>query len=159
MTSQQTRDPVQDHLLTPQNAAVIIVDFQPTQVSSIQSRDRHQLVANIVRLAKNREALRHFPVLDTWDEIIRSPQLWHFNFRGPDVERLVAGRERIDLDRFYNELFSRSGFHRRADKKPLCGAICAPDAMHAAFEQFAAFTQDAVDNKVLAANAEFLRRE
>ena len=30
--------------------------------------------------------------------------LWHFNFRGPDVERLVAGRERIICDRFWNEL-------------------------------------------------------
>jgi pimeloyl-ACP methyl ester carboxylesterase len=29
---------------------------------------------------------------------------WHFNFRGPDEERLVRGRERIYLDRFWNEL-------------------------------------------------------
>ena len=35
---------------------------------------------------------------------LKNPKLWHFNFRGPDVERLVAGRERILLDRFYNEL-------------------------------------------------------
>src|SRR5665647_2077183 len=44
------------------------------------------------------------PGIGAWDEIIRSPALWHFNFRGPDVERLVAGRERIYLDRFWNEL-------------------------------------------------------
>ena len=44
------------------------------------------------------------PGIGPWDEIIRSPALWHFNFRGPDVERLVKGRERIYLDRFYNEL-------------------------------------------------------
>jgi len=36
-----------------------------------------------------------------WDNIIRSPLLWHFNFRGPDEERLVQGRERIYLDRFW----------------------------------------------------------
>jgi hypothetical protein len=30
--------------------------------------------------------------------------LWHFNFRRPDVEWLVKGRERIYLDRFWNEL-------------------------------------------------------
>jgi hypothetical protein len=35
---------------------------------------------------------------------LKHPKAWHFNFRGPDVERLVAGRERILLDRFYNEL-------------------------------------------------------
>jgi pimeloyl-ACP methyl ester carboxylesterase len=44
------------------------------------------------------------PGIGNWDSITRSPLLWHFNFRGPDVERLVAGRERIYLDRFWNEL-------------------------------------------------------
>lgn len=46
------RDPVADHLLTPQNAAVLIIDFQPVQVSSIASRDKRQLVANITALAR-----------------------------------------------------------------------------------------------------------
>jgi pimeloyl-ACP methyl ester carboxylesterase len=44
------------------------------------------------------------PGIGPWDEITRSPLLWHFNFWGPDVERLVKGRERIYLDRFWNEL-------------------------------------------------------
>jgi len=44
------------------------------------------------------------PGIGPWDDILRSPALWHFNFRGPDVERLVKGRERIYLDRFWNEL-------------------------------------------------------
>src|ERR1700722_2338040 len=44
------------------------------------------------------------PGIGNWDEIKQSPLLWHFNFRGADEERLVAGRERIYLDRFYNEL-------------------------------------------------------
>ncbi|RTM13531.1 MAG: alpha/beta hydrolase [Bradyrhizobiaceae bacterium] len=44
------------------------------------------------------------PGIGPWDEILKSPMLWHFNFRGPDVDRLVKGRERIYLDRFYNEL-------------------------------------------------------
>jgi hypothetical protein len=34
---------------------------------------------------------------------VRHPLLWHFSFGGPDAERLVAGRERIYLDRFWNE--------------------------------------------------------
>src|ERR1700692_2288884 len=38
-----------------------------------------------------------------WDDALRDPKLWHFNFYGPDEERLVAGRERIYLDRFWNE--------------------------------------------------------
>ena len=44
------------------------------------------------------------PGIGHWDKQLKNPKAWHFNFRGPDVERLVAGRERILLDRFYNEL-------------------------------------------------------
>src|SRR5437773_5032037 len=47
------------------------------------------------------------PGLGTWEKQLVNPLVWHFNFRGPDVERLVAGRERILLDRFYNELSAR----------------------------------------------------
>jgi pimeloyl-ACP methyl ester carboxylesterase len=47
------------------------------------------------------------PGVGPWDEILKNPLLWHFRFGGPDMERLVAGRERIYLDRFWNE-FSAS---------------------------------------------------
>ena len=46
------RDPVADHLLTPQNAALVIIDFQPLQIGSIQSRSKRELVANITALAR-----------------------------------------------------------------------------------------------------------
>lgn len=52
MTSEPIRDPVTDHLLTPQNAAFIIIDYQPVQVNSIASMDRQLLVNNIVGTAK-----------------------------------------------------------------------------------------------------------
>lgn len=53
MTSFATvRDPVTDPLLTPQNAAVLIIDYQPVQVGSIASRDKRQLVANVTALAR-----------------------------------------------------------------------------------------------------------
>jgi len=35
------------------------------------------------------------PGIPPWDQIVRLPALWHFNFGGPDAERLVAGRERL----------------------------------------------------------------
>src|SRR5271169_6406984 len=44
------------------------------------------------------------PGIGEWDTIKCGPLLWHFNFRGPDEERLVQGRERIYLDRFWDEL-------------------------------------------------------
>jgi nicotinamidase-related amidase len=46
------RDPKTDHLLTPQNAALILIDFQPVQVSSIQSMEKRTLVANITAVAR-----------------------------------------------------------------------------------------------------------
>ena len=46
------RNPQTDPLLTPQNAALVIIDFQPVQVGSILSMDRRALVANVVALAK-----------------------------------------------------------------------------------------------------------
>ena len=66
MTSYATvRDPVSDHLLTPQNAAVLIIDYQPVQVSSIASRDKRQLVANITALARIAKLYRLPVVLAT----------------------------------------------------------------------------------------------
>src|SRR6266571_2547414 len=44
------------------------------------------------------------PGVGPWEEILKNPLLWHFRFGGPDMERLVAGRERIYLDRFWNEV-------------------------------------------------------
>ncbi len=52
MTSEVRRDPKFDHLLTPENAAFIIIDYQPIQVSSIRSVDKRELVFNIVSTAK-----------------------------------------------------------------------------------------------------------
>src|SRR2546421_10035231 len=52
MTSQPIRDQVEDHLLTPKNSALLIIDYQPPQVSSIVSMDHRTLVANIVATAR-----------------------------------------------------------------------------------------------------------
>jgi nicotinamidase-related amidase len=52
MTSETIRDPKKDHLLTPQNAAFIVIDYQPVQVNSIASMDRQLLVNNIVGTAE-----------------------------------------------------------------------------------------------------------
>lgn len=52
MASEPIRDPLKDELLTPQNAAFVIIDYQPVQVNSIASMDRQLLVNNIVGTAK-----------------------------------------------------------------------------------------------------------
>src|SRR5271170_772390 len=92
------------------------------------------------------------PGIGHWDEIKQSPLLWHFNFRGPDEERLVAGRERIYLDRFYDELSADPKKIDEATRRHYAALYARPHAMHDAFEQFGAFNQDAVDNQDLLAS-------
>jgi len=92
------------------------------------------------------------PGIGDWDSIIRDPRLWHFNFRGPDVERLVKGRERIYLDRFWNELSANPKAIDEATRQHYAALYARPLAMHDAFEQFGAFTQDGIDNKKLLAD-------
>jgi len=88
------------------------------------------------------------PGVEPWDEVAHSPRTWHFYFRGPDVERLVQGRERILLDRFYNELSAHPERIDEATRAHYAAVYAQPGAMHSAFEQFAAFSKDAEDNKV-----------
>jgi pimeloyl-ACP methyl ester carboxylesterase len=91
------------------------------------------------------------PGIGPWDDIIRSHALWHFSFYGPDAERLVAGRERIYLDRFWNEFSADPRNFGEAARQHYAKLYAQPGAMHAGFEQFKAFDQDAIDNKAFVA--------
>ena len=46
------RDPIGDHLITPQNSALVVIDYQPAQVGAVRSMDRDLLVKNIVSTVK-----------------------------------------------------------------------------------------------------------
>ncbi|TFF21635.1 alpha/beta hydrolase [Jiella endophytica] len=91
------------------------------------------------------------PGVGPWDEILKNPLLWHFRFGGPDMERLVAGRERIYLDRFWNEFSAKPANFDEASREHYAALYALPGAMHAGFAQFAAFDQDAVDNQAFMA--------
>lgn len=65
MTSLAIRDQVKDHLLTPRNCALVIIDYQPVQVKSIASMDNALLVDNIVRVARIAKAYALPIVLST----------------------------------------------------------------------------------------------
>src|SRR5205823_4064601 len=81
-------------------------------------------------------------------EVVRNPALWHFSFRGADAERLVEGRERIYLDRIWND-FSGDPTKPDEDTRAYYAAQYAlPGAMRAGFAQFTAFGQDVEDNKI-----------
>lgn len=91
------------------------------------------------------------PGVGPWEQILKHPLLWHFHFGGPDMERLVAGRERIYLDRFWNEFSADPTKWDEASRQHYAALYAQPGAMHAGFAQFLAFDQDAIDNTELLA--------
>jgi nicotinamidase-related amidase len=48
MTSAPVRDPLADHLLTPENAALLLIDYQPSQLAAVRSMDHELLLKNAV---------------------------------------------------------------------------------------------------------------
>ena len=93
------------------------------------------------------------PGVGPWEEVLKNPLLWHFRFGGPDMERLVAGRERIYLDRFWNEFSADPTRFDEASREHYAALYALPGAMHSGFAQFAAFDQDAIDNKAFLATS------
>jgi len=87
------------------------------------------------------------PGIGPWDQITEDPAMWHFGFGGQDMERLVAGRERIYLDRFWNELSQDPKRFDQAKRQHYAALYAQPGAMRASFAQFLAFGQDAADNR------------
>jgi nicotinamidase-related amidase len=65
MTSLPIRDQVTDHLITPKNSALIVIDYQPVQVKSVASMDRRTLVANIVAVGRTAKLYEMPIVLST----------------------------------------------------------------------------------------------
>jgi pimeloyl-ACP methyl ester carboxylesterase len=104
--------------------------------------------------AIHRERVTRFVLIDApvpgigpWEDILKNPLLWHFRFGGPDMERLVAGRERIYLDRFWNEFSATPARFTEAARQHYAKLYARPGAMHSGFAQFAAFDQDAIDDR------------
>ena len=91
---------------TKKNQAVDIagvMDFFKVQKAALVTHDIGNMVGYALA-AQYPERITRWVVIDAplpgigdWDNIIRSPLLWHFNFRGPDAERLVQGRPEDDV--------------------------------------------------------------
>src|SRR5580658_7632168 len=88
------------------------------------------------------------PGIDPWNEILQNPGVWHFNFHGPDAERLVQGRERIYFDRIWNDFTGDPSKPDEVTRNFFAATYAQPGGMRAGFAQFTAFSQDAADNKV-----------
>jgi pimeloyl-ACP methyl ester carboxylesterase len=88
------------------------------------------------------------PGIEPWNEILLNPGVWHFNFRGPDAERLVEGRERIYFDRIWNDFTADKSKPDEVTRNFFAATYARPGGMRAGFAQFAAFSQDARDNQI-----------
>ena len=92
------------------------------------------------------------PGVGDWRSVWLLRDLWHFHFYGKTPLRLVAGRERIYLEHFWND-FAADPHHSvsEADRRYYARKYAQPGAMPAGFETFHAFEQDAKDFAALAA--------
>ncbi len=88
------------------------------------------------------------PGIEPWNEILLNPGVWHFNFHGPDAERLVEGRERIYFDRIWNDFTADRSKPDEVTRNFFAATYARPGGMRAGFAQFTAFSQDARDNQV-----------
>jgi nicotinamidase-related amidase len=86
MTSQPIRDPITDQLLTPQNAALVIIDFQPVQIGSVTAMDRRVLVHNIVAVARTAKLYGLPVVLSTVNAKLNQPMIPQLRELFPKIE-------------------------------------------------------------------------
>ena len=86
------------------------------------------------------------PGVGDWQQVWLLRDLWHFHFYGKTPLALVAGRERIYFEHFWND-FAADPTHSipEADRVYYAKVYARPGRMRAGFEVFHAFPQDAVD--------------
>jgi pimeloyl-ACP methyl ester carboxylesterase len=91
------------------------------------------------------------PGVGDWTHVWLLRDLWHFHFYGETPLKLVAGRERIYLEHFWNDFAAdRTKSVSEHDRRIYAKAYAQPGAMRAGFEVFKAFEQDGKDFAALA---------
>ena len=161
MASKPIRDPAKDHLLTPKNSALIIIDYQPVQVNSIASMDRQKLIDNIVGVAKI--GLTYgLPIIHSTVNVktgLNKPAIPHLR----KVLRTVATIDRTSINAWEDMEFARA-VKATGRKKLIMAALWseaslsfpALDALSEGYEVYAVI--DAVGGSSVEAHEAALRR-
>lgn len=89
------------------------------------------------------------PGIGIWPQLLQQPRTWHFGFYGPHAERIIEGRERHYLDRFWDEFSATRGVFTEEMRNFYTEFYLRPNGVRNAFSHFAAFEQDAHDNQTL----------
>src|SRR5882762_9905824 len=86
------------------------------------------------------------PGVGDWKSVWLLRDLWHFHFYGETPLKLVAGRERIYFEHFWNDFAAdRTRSVPEGDRRIYADAYARPGGMRAGFEIFRAFERDAQD--------------
>jgi pimeloyl-ACP methyl ester carboxylesterase len=84
------------------------------------------------------------PGIGAWHDYYYSPRRWHFFFNGPTAEQLVAGRERIYLDHFWNDFAADPAHSVPVEQRDgYAAAYARPGRMRAAWTYFASIPETA----------------
>jgi nicotinamidase-related amidase len=140
MTSAPIRDPLADHLITPQNAALLLIDYQPAQVASVRSVDHELLIKNAVSTVRTIKAFG-VPVVHSTVNVA--------NGQGPTIPELAdLLKDDEPLDRTTVNSWEDTEFLaavRATGRRKLifcalwtevCMAFTALDAMRAGYEAY-----------------------
>ena len=160
MTSNACRDPITDHLLTPENAALVVIDYQPSRVHAVKSIDHELLVDNIVSVARLAWTFELPVVLSTanvaggLDPTI--PELKAVLFENPEFDRTSLNAWEDTEFRKAVEATGRKKLIMAALCTEICLAFPTLDAMRAGFEAYPVV--DAVGGTSLQAHSAGLKR-
>lgn len=134
------RDPATDPLLTPENSALIVIDYQPSQVAAVTSIDHDLLSRNIVSVARLAKTYRLPIVLSTVNVA---------NGQGstiPELKEVLA--DDVEIDRTQINSWEDLDFRRAVEATgrqklimtalwtEVCLAFPALDALRAGYEVF-----------------------
>jgi pimeloyl-ACP methyl ester carboxylesterase len=88
------------------------------------------------------------PGINPWEEVKRNPFIWHFAFHAvPDLpERLIAGKERVYFDYFFNVLSAKPDSIDGQSRAIYSAAYATPDSLKTALDWYRTFPQDEKDN-------------
>ena len=90
MSSAPIRDPLADHLITPQNSALVLIDYQPSQFATVRSMDTGLLLKNIVSTVKTARAF-NLPIVHSTVNVAAGQ-----GQTVPELAELLAGSPPID---------------------------------------------------------------
>jgi nicotinamidase-related amidase len=139
MTSAPIRDPLSDHLLTPENAAFLFIDYQPSQLAGVRSMDQALLLSNAVSTVRTIKAFG-VPVVHSTVNVATGrggPTL-------PELAGLLAGDKPLDRTTVnsWEDLEFVRAVHAAGRRKliicalwtEICMAFTALDALREGYE-------------------------